>query len=614
VCFGQTNPTFTAIDVTGSVEWHESVPPTPALTGSVGTGIIRVPSNTTQGVHTVYAVQRQKGCVSEPVSKTYEVKVVPGAPTTVDAQVCEEIPNIPVSATGDVGSFITWYSNSNKTGQLIASSLVYTSGENLPGTYTYYASQTVNGCSGVTAPAVFTIKSLPAPPPVDGSPKSICEYESDPSFTATPAPTGTVKWYKEDKTSFLQNGVTYNTDRLNGTVYYASQVVNGCESKEKTEAKFILKVTPSNPSVTNITQCYGVDAYLTTNGVDNWYSDLTATNLIKTGNTLMIDSVLNSVTYYVVRQLNGCFSDTIPCDLTVIPKPSFSIGNDTTICIYNPTVTIQANTFNPTPNGNSLVEWQMNFGKAEFAIDDNTQHSITPSTIATKEGVYSITARYRYKVQNFYCSSDTISIKYKINPKARTPIVTSTVICQDKTIQPLQSYGSPYITWTSLDGAEPKVFHGQRYIFNPAQEELAVGDYRFELYDSSSITGCLSDTATVSMTVAPAAKTKIVGSDSVCVNTTETYYTEYTPRSEYFWDVTGNRLNYSKDENSSSVRYVDWTAMGIDTLTVYERTWAGCEGVDTLVVYAANYPVPHFSYTMPGASNVIEFTDSTMQD
>ena len=114
--------------------------------------------------------------------------------------------------------------------------------------------------------------------------------------------------------------------------------------------------------------------------------------------------------------------------------------------------------------------------------------------------------------------------------------------------------------------------------------------------------------------VAPAAVTNIIGDSLVCVNTIETMYmveTAPSQQSNYVWSVTGNRVNYSKD--GEAVRYIDWDIQGVDTIAVYENTYAGCEGFDTLIVKVANYPVPHFSYTMPGASNVVEFLDSTTQ-
>ncbi|HRS18679.1 MAG TPA: gliding motility-associated C-terminal domain-containing protein, partial [Bacteroidales bacterium] len=151
--------------------------------------------------------------------------------------------------------------------------------------------------------------------------------------------------------------------------------------------------------------------------------------------------------------------------------------------------------------------------------------------------------------------------------------------------------------------------------------ELPIGFYTFDLYDRNivkpDVLECTSDTAkNRQFEVAPAAKTKIVGDTLACVNTVEVMYTvETVPSvaSTYIWSVTGNRLNYSKDANSSAVRYIDWDIQGVDTITVYENTYAGCEGFDTLIVKVANYPVPNFTFTMPGASNVVEYLDSTTQ-
>ncbi len=149
---------------------------------------------------------------------------------------------------------------------------------------------------------------------------------------------------------------------------------------------------------------------------------------------------------------------------------------------------------------------------------------------------------------------------------------------------------------------------------------LDTGIYRFiiydmNIYDKENNLGCKSEIDTVVLTVAPAAQTKLFGSDSVCVNTiAEQYYTQYTKGSSYFWNVTGDNLNYSKDQSSTSVRYVDWMTAGIDTLTVYEQTWAGCEGFDTLVVRIAPSPVAAFTWSMPGSTNIIELRDSTVQD
>ena len=183
--------------------------------------------------------------------------------------------------------------------------------------------------------------------------------------------------------------------------------------------------------------------------------------------------------------------------------------------------------------------------------------------------------------------------------------------------------GSPYTTWISIGDDNrrtlPLEYHGQSYKFQPGQS-LDTGIYHYvvydmNMYDEENLLGCESLRDTVSMVVAPAAKTKLYGRDSVCMGSIgESYYTQYEKTSQYFWNVTGNHLNYSKDASSTSVRYIDWLEVGIDTLTVYEQTWAGCEGFDTIIVRIAPEPIASFGWSMPGSSNVIELVDSTIQD
>jgi len=189
------------------------------------------------------------------------------------------------------------------------------------------------------------------------------------------------------------------------------------------------------------------------------------------------------------------------------------------------------------------------------------------------------------------------------------------VICYGEEIQDLKAYGSsPHVNWESLDGALPQfMLDSNVYVFEKNQE-LATGNYRFSLYDTDIKTGCVSELKTITLKVAPAATTKIVGDTTICVGTTASYYTPYALGSTYLWDVSGKSIDYVKDENATSVRYVDWQQMGIDTITVYERTIDECQGFDTLIVKIANYPIPKFTWTMPGSTNILEFRDSTEQD
>jgi hypothetical protein len=621
VCEGEENPRFTAMNVVGTVGWYEEDPGELGVPESAQTGGEKtfVPGGRVADTYTIWAVMYNDGCYGPKVPATYEIKAIPAAPAVKDTAICYGEANESVTATGE--GQINWYADASKSTPLRTNSQGYVSKETSVGTFPYYASQIVGGCESQTAVAKFTIKPLPSAP-VMTSQANICEYDEAPILHAGGE---NITWYASDKTTVIGNETSYQTTDMTSGVkrYYATQTVLGCEGQQAA-VTYTINGKPSNPTVTGANVCEGNEEIpsLTTNmSMDKWYADESALTYLTTGYTYTpaFSEVGNSdKTYYVQRELNNCLSDIMPVVLHVVPKPRFAISNDTTLCIYDDVVTLEAFNFSPAMNDESSVKWQIKKGNVTRIFDEEENHTLTPVTVITSEGDYAVSATYKYVYDNIYCTSDTIGMKYSIKGRARTPIVFSSVICQGDEIKDLRALGSPNMVWGSLDGTMPVVAYGQKYEFQKGQV-LDTGTYRFviydqNIYDTENNLGCKSEVDTVSMTVAPAAKTKLFGKDSVCVGANEQYYTQFTKESSYFWNVTGDHLNYSKDAGSSSVRYVDWNKSGIDTLTVYEQTWAGCEGFDTLIVRIAARPKPSYTWTMPGASNIIELMDSTVQD
>src|SRR5690606_11583261 len=92
------------------------------------------------------------------------------------------------------------------------------------------------------------------------------------------------------------------------------------------------------------------------------------------------------------------------------------------------------------------------------------------------------------------------------------------------------------------------------------------------------------------------------------------YITANNRGSSYFWTISGQKIAYVKDDNTPNVRYIDWDVPGYDTLTVIEVTDAHCIGYDTLVIKTAPYPIPSFTWSLPGASNIVKYENTTQQD
>lgn len=626
ICFGDSQTTECVALGIGEISWYEEEPGdyNEQNAAVYATGTRYRPSNNTVGTHTVWALRYDDGCYSEAVSGTYSVKPRPDAPETEGDEVCytgSVLSNsVRVTSEIDANSFVTWYSNAEKNGVGIGSGKKYIPYVVFDGEYTYYAAVTTNGCEGDAAPATILVKDLPHSPQIVGN-NYACTYDKDPMLKAVGE---NITWYASDKTTVLSNEETLPIDNSAAStkLYYASQTVDGCEGALAVIA-FNVVSKPSSPNPIGASICAGntdIPTLSTNLSLDKWYSDEEATNYLATGYTFTPDaSMVGSadLTFYVVREQRGCFSDTVPVKLHVIPQPTFSIGNDTIVCEYDTNMVIQAREFVPPITESSFIGWTVSNGKRPTVYLDNENHQIVPENLNTP-GDYTVKAFYRYKYDNVSCNSDTISMQYSVKKRARKPIVFTKVICQGEEIKDLQALGSPNMTWESLDSISPKLMRGPMYKFQNGQV-LEAGTYRFKVYDIDYINeeeeqGCESVADTISMTVAPGAKTMLFGADSVCVGQTETYYTQYTQGSTYYWSVSGDNLNYSKDAMSSSVRYVDWSHIGYNTITVYEQTWAGCEGTSTKEVKVASPPRADFSWSMPGLRNVVEFVNESEQD
>ncbi len=619
VCFGDENPTMIATNFAGDVLWFENDPDAEGEPTSVecGSGMTFVPSEEEVGEHTVWALQLANGCYSKRTSVSFMVKPIPGEPTTQSAEICYGDNPKEITAEGENNAVIVWYDNNSS--ELLRGNKVYASKEIFIGTYSYYASQIVDGCEGPKTLTTYLIKPLPSVPVVLPQ-NNICEYDEAPLLTASGE---NIVWYASDKLSKIGEGESYSVDDMSIGMkrFYASQTVDGCEG-EMTPISFSVNSKPSNPIVIGASMCQGdtlIPSLETNLNIDKWYADNNATMYLTTGyHYTPVESQIDaSLTMYVQREQNGCLSEIVPVVLNVIPQPNFSIGEDIIACVYDSIRVIQAMDFEPPITENSYIGWNIEKGRNSVALVDNMEHNIQPVDVISETGTYTISAFYRYKYDNVSCNSQVKTISYEVKKRARTPIVFSNVICKGAEIKDLRALGSPNMVWQSLSGVKPTFYEGTKYKFET--QDLDTGMYLFEIYDrdvydTENNLGCESLHDTISMTVAPAAQTKLFGVDSVCVSATEQYYTQYTKGSNYMWNVTGGNLNYAKDMSSTSVRYVDWLNAGIDTIMVYEQTWAGCEGFDTLVVRVAPVPKASFTMDLPGASNKIELTDATIQD
>jgi hypothetical protein len=277
---------------------------------------------------TYYATQTVNGCRSAirfPVNVT--ITAPTAAPTGTASQTfCSGATIASLQATG---SAIQWY-DAATGGNLLSATTSLVDGT------TYYASQTLNACESNTRLAV-SVTVITTATPTGNATQSFCTSAAVVNLQAA----GTaIQWYA------LATGGTAlssTTALVNGTTYYASQTINGCESP----TRFAVAVTISNTAAPtgSSTQTFNTGdtlANLTVTGTSiQWYTAATGGTALPTNTTLV-----NGTTYYASQTINGCES---PIRLAVTVQVFLSVATNQEIKLsYSPNpvkniLNIQAN-------------------------------------------------------------------------------------------------------------------------------------------------------------------------------------------------------------------------------------------------------------------------------
>lgn len=581
-----------------------------------------------------YVSQVVQGCESERAEALVTI-ICPeiATPTLVGGSVCFGEANIELTANSNTSALITWY---NIAGIKIGSGNNYTPTETQQGSYKYYATQTENGCESEKVEVEFIIQELPTAPIISIEKTAICEYESEPKISAVISNATSVKWYSAaNKSNHLTqfDGITTITANrnINSTLnYFATQTINGCTSDFSNGVQYSITNAVAAPSTIDAAMCENesnIPALKSSSTHTRWYTtevllpNLPSETPLTIGSSYIPQEVTESTTFYVQNVINNCLSPMVPVTMHVVSAPIFSIESNIGFCDYDSTI-IEATNIVPAPTSTSHFSWLLSNNDASFTkLLNSTSHSITLSNeIVPTHDNYNLQVQYTYSYANIICVSQAQNIALAMYKRPNPPIAVSKTVCQGVDLEPLQAFGSPLIQWIFKSGTQTLPdWVGETYDFNKFNyNEIAIGKYEFELFDTDAETSCISNSTTLNFEIASAAETKIIGRNALCEGEgiEEPYHIERVPKeeSQYYWETSGSVSNYSKDNNPySSSRYVDWLSQGIDTLYVRERTQAGCEGYDTLVVTIARKPIAYYTWHLPGASTSIEFMDSSFQ-
>ena len=239
--FSQTNQSLTQTVCAGDVEPYLINPPTTgsvytwslnALGGTIIPGSssdnITVNWGSTPAVYILTVIETDaNGCDGDPITVAVTVISLPAPPSPSTVVACEGgvIPDLFA-----VGSLPTWYSDQLLTTQVYQGNY-YATGQTSIGSYTYYVTETWNGCEGLAVQVTLDIYGLPTSPVAAN--EVACEGGLIPDLTAT----GTsLVWYDNPTltiTSQVGNGSPFATGKTTAGVYpyYVTQNDgNGCES------------------------------------------------------------------------------------------------------------------------------------------------------------------------------------------------------------------------------------------------------------------------------------------------------------------------------------------------------------------------------------------------
>ena len=433
----------------------------------------------TPGTYTVSVVETDvNGCIGLPITVDVTVDPLPTATIATSQTAClgSTIPDLTA-----IGSNLTWYSDVNLTTQL-GTGNNFATGQTVLGLYTYYVTETLNGCEGPSVPVTLEIYAVPAAPIATN--QTTCFSSSVPDLIAA----GTnITWYSDAAlTTQVGTGSNFATGQTAAGIYtyYTTAIdVNGCESPA-TATTLEIYALPSSPSVSNQTACFGsIIPDLTATGTNIiWYSDAALTTQAGTGNSLSTGQ--NSVgiyTYYATTtDVNGCESIASLATLQIYALPPAPTANNEVACVGG----IIPDLVSTSPN----CTWYSD-ASLTTVVGTGTNFATGQTTV----GVYTY---YLTEINVNGCESVATSVTLTINAFNSLPIASDVNTCFGTNVPDLTSTGiGTSFTW--YDDAALTNMVGTNSPF--ATGQTAVGVYTY--YVTETQNGCQSPATTVTLEI-----------------------------------------------------------------------------------------------------------------
>lgn len=351
------------------------------------------------GTYTVVVTDSNNCTLAHTVNITQPTDVA--TPTAVNQVFCVN-DNATISNLIFSGTNVKWY-KSAIAGTPLSPNDLLVSGD-------YYASQTINGCESFARTGINVVINN-SPIPSGYSVQEFCEpfvpKISDLQITGT-----NIKWYTAAVGGTL---LTSTSTLVNGSTYYESQTLNGCESTTRFAVKVNVypnaQLVTSHLAICDVATINDISIEGYTSSQLKWYSSLTATT------PLSQSQVLTSGTYYISTfNYNLCESARKAVQIVVsnnVPIPTTS--------------TLQA--FCNTATVGDLVATGINGASIKWY---NSAQATTPLTVTTP--LYSGT--YYVEQEMMPCKSPRIAVAVRV-VSTTAPTMTDFKLCEDATVADL---------------------------------------------------------------------------------------------------------------------------------------------------------------------------------
>ncbi|SMD44479.1 major paralogous domain-containing protein [Aquiflexum balticum DSM 16537] len=247
---------------------------------------------------TYYATQTLNGCEGAALAVQVTINTVTMPQGDMEQGFCTGALVSDLIATG---TDIRWYANPTG-GTLLANNLLLQNGN------TYYAEQTVDGCTSASRLAVrISVSSTDLPTAsanqtlCTGAVVSEIEIEGE-----------NIRWYA----STTGDALLTNSELLvSGKTYYATQTIGGCESASRRAVQVRVVNVPNFTAPQNQAFCNTatVSNLQATGSNISWYADQNLTTFLSPTSPLE-----NGRTYYATQTQEGCQSTAVAVKVSII--------------------------------------------------------------------------------------------------------------------------------------------------------------------------------------------------------------------------------------------------------------------------------------------------------